>query len=114
LGQLVAPLRDLAPAPGSGAMVRSSPSQLQARAEQKYAYARRNALVGFLIPNLVCWVIWLATGFGMGFYFPWPIFVTVGTGIRLVQVTLNKQMMIESIKNKEQRREQRRIDERPR
>ncbi len=117
LGELVAPLKDLAPDPASGALVRSSPSQLQTRAEQKYLRARQGALSGFLIPTLVCWVIWIATSFGSGgfdSYFPWPVFVTLGTAIRLIQVTTNKRAMIESIKEKEQRKEQRRIEERPR
>lgn len=117
LGELVAPLKDLAPDPSTGAVVRASASQLQKRAEQKYRRARQNALTGFLVPNLICWVIWIATSFGDGGfdpYFPWPIFVTLGTAIRLIQVTANKGAIIESIKEKEQRQEQRRIQERPR
>jgi hypothetical protein len=116
LGELVAPLRDLAPDPASGALVRSTPSQLQATAEQKYLRARQGAISGFLIPTLLCWVIWVATSFGDGFdpYFPWPIFVTVGTSIRLIMLGVNRRAIVDSMKEKEQRKEQRRIEERPR
>jgi hypothetical protein len=117
LGELASTLRDLAPDPASGSMVLSSDRQLQSRAEQRYAQARRNALTAFLIPNLICWAIWVFTSFheiGFDPVFAWPIFVTLGTSIRLVQVLLNRQSMVESIKAKEQRKEQRRIEERPR
>jgi uncharacterized membrane protein len=115
LGELVAPLRDLAPDPASGALVLSSPKQLQALAEEKYVRDRRNAVTGFLAPNLIVWTIWVVSAVASsGFYFPWPIFVTLFTAIRLIQVTVNKQAIIESQKRKIQRREQRRIDERPR
>lgn len=118
LGELVTPLRDLAPDPAtSGALVLSSPTQLQTRAEQQYAHALRNAITGFLVPSLICWVIWIATSFGGGAFhanYPWPIWVTLGTSIRLIRVALNKQAIIESEKQKVQRKEQRRIEERPR
>ncbi|MEP6816895.1 MAG: DUF1707 domain-containing protein [Marmoricola sp.] len=115
LGELLTPLRDLAPDPASGAMVRSSPSQLQAGAEQQFARARQQAFSRFLIPSLICWVIWAVTlvnGGGTGV--PWPVFVTLFTAIRPIQMVLNKQAMIESERQKIQRREQRRIEERPR
>lgn len=116
LGQLVAPLRDLAPDPASGAVVRSSHSQLQARAEQRYLRARQGALSGFLVLSLISWGIWLATLDGGGFSanFSWPVLVTVFASVRLVQVTVNRRSMIESIMEKDQRRERRRIEERPR
>lgn len=115
LGELVTPLRDLAPDPSTGAVVLSSGKQLQAQAEQKYLQARRSALTGFLVPNVIVWVVYLATSLGSGgLYFPWPLFVTMGTVIRLIQVTVNKDAIIESEKRKIQRKEQRRIEERPR
>ncbi|MGI9157631.1 MAG: DUF1707 SHOCT-like domain-containing protein [Marmoricola sp.] len=116
LGELVTPLRDLAPDPATGgALALSSPAAVQTQAEQKYAHVRRNALSGFLVPSLICWVVWIATSLESShFNYPWPIWVTLGTSIRLIQVYLNKQAIIESSKEKIQRKEQRRIEERPR
>jgi hypothetical protein len=41
--------------------------------------AARQRLAGFLIPNLICNAIWLATGAG----YWWPVWVLLGTGIGL-------------------------------
>ena len=64
LGQLVTPLRDLAPEQVGADLVRSSPKLLEQRAETKYVHVRQNALGTFLVPTLICWVVWLATSPG--------------------------------------------------
>ncbi len=45
-------------------------SNLRAEAEHRYRQQRQNALVGFITPTLICWVIWFATMYGG---FPWPV-----------------------------------------
>ena len=67
--------------------------------------------MGFLIPTLICWVVWAITMFGG---FPWPVFPMIGTAIPLVAMTVQKKDMIESNKRrivrkqeKELRRQQR-------
>lgn len=39
----------------------------------------RRRLAGFIIPNLICNAIWLATGAG----YWWPVWVLLGTGIAM-------------------------------
>ena len=84
---------------------------VEERAVAKWQKARREAFMGFLIPTLICWVIWAVTMFGG---FPWPVFLMIGTAIPLVAMTVQKKDMIESNKRrivrkheKELRRQQR-------
>lgn len=108
LGDLVGPIRDLAP--DHHLPVASSPESLQAKAQDKYAQIRAGAVATFFGPSLVCWVIWALVGFG----FPWPIFVSLGTFGRIAQVLITKREIIEDQKRKIVREEQRAIERRPR
>lgn len=110
LGELVAPLRDLAPEPGSKALTLSSSADLDRQAKEKYVQERQGAFATFLGPSLVCWVIWAVAGFG----FPWPLFVSLGTIVRVAQVLVQKQAIIASARRKIEKQELRRIEERPR
>jgi hypothetical protein len=86
LGELVALVEDL---PGA----RASRSDHPEAALQAYVNARRQAVWGFLSASLICWVIWLAIGFGdEGFDpgFPWPLFVMLGTGLRAGRLAWQK------------------------
>lgn len=71
-----------------------SADALHARAVQHWQSELRQALTGFLIPTLVCWTVWLLTSMGAGMYFPWPVFVTLGTGVNVLRVLLQKQTLI--------------------
>ena len=110
LGELMAQLRDLAPDAARAGLVVPTPALLQQRAEESYRRMRQNAFSAFLGPTLICWVIWGVTMFGG---FPWPVFVMVGTGIRLVQLVVNKQSVVADQRQRIERKEQRRIQRRP-
>jgi hypothetical protein len=94
LGELPVLILDLVPqqqsvVAGSG-LALATPDELQTRAEQKWQAARRSAFTGVLAPSLICWVIWMVAGFG----FPWPLFVTLGTGMNLVRVLTHRQDIV--------------------
>ncbi|RLV50050.1 DUF1707 domain-containing protein [Nocardioides mangrovicus] len=109
LGELVPPLRDLAPEQPSKAVGLSSDAALTEQATERYYRARGGALGTFMAPSLVCWVIWAISGFG----FPWPVFVMFSV-IPLLKLMLDKRGYIAEEKRRLARREQRRIEQRPR
>ncbi|GGF55728.1 hypothetical protein GCM10011519_32080 [Marmoricola endophyticus] len=88
LGDLVWPIADLAPsAPARTVADVAGPADadLQARAERNVRAARASSLWVFLVPTVICWVIWASASVsGGGFHpqFPWPLFVMLGTGAR--------------------------------
>jgi len=89
---LVPPLHDLTvDAAVPTASVASRPD-LQRQAEGYFKEKRGEAIMGFLIPNLICWAIWFMTGHD---YFVWPIFVLIPTGGNLVRVLSSRQSMID-------------------
>ena len=111
LGELPPMLDDLVPTSALTPYALDARS-VEEQAVAKWQKARRDAFMGFLIPNLVCWFIWAVTMFGD---FPWPVFVTIGTAIPLLTTTVQKKDMIESNKRrivrqheKDLRRQQRR------
>lgn len=92
-------------------LVSSSPSSLvagrfRAEAERKHAERVRGAFWAFLTPNLICWAIWIITGMG----FPWPIFVTIGTGLGWVPLLVNPEDNIRSLERDLEKRELKRIE----
>jgi hypothetical protein len=95
LGELPALIDDLVPvAPvttGSEDLARATPDVLHRRAVQRWEAQRRQALSGFLIPTLVCWVVWASTGM----HFPWPLFVMLGTAMNIARVILHRQDIVE-------------------
>ena len=113
LGELPAVLDDLVPATAVaqyvGALdVRTIEEQAVARWEK----SRRDALMGFLVPTVICWVVWAVTMFGG---FPWPVFPMIATAIPVLGTTVQKKDIIESNRRrivrqqeKELRRQQRR------
>jgi hypothetical protein len=101
LGELPVLILDLVPGPASRSsddLALASPEELHARAVRSWQSSRRQAFSGLIMPSLVCWVIWVITGFhqGGGFdaRFPWPVFVMLGTGANLVRVLVNKQEIV--------------------
>ena len=89
---LVPPLRDLAVDAAVPAVSLASRPDLQRQAEGYFKEKRGEAIMGFLIPNLICWAIWFMTGHD---YFVWPVFVLIPTGGNLVRVLSSKQSMID-------------------
>ena len=93
LGELPVLVADLVAVGSPGALVRVPDDALRRRAVARYESDRREAVLGFLGPSIICVVIWLVLGFG-GFF--WPGFVIAGTGINLIRTLMTRQDMIES------------------
>ncbi|MBV9830495.1 MAG: DUF1707 domain-containing protein [Marmoricola sp.] len=110
LGELPPLVRDLVSSAPAG-LAPMSVSERHEAAELKYRRMRHSALMGFLTPTLICWAIWAATMLGG---FPWPVFVTIGTGIRWVQLATNRRDTVASIESSMARRERRRLEQQSR
>jgi hypothetical protein len=93
--------RDFAPAPVPA-------GELQRRAVAGYESERREALLGFLGPSIICVVIWLLIG-GSGFF--WPGFVIAGTGIHLLRTLVKRQDIIESNRRRLEKRQSRELEQ---
>lgn len=112
LGELPQLISDLVPVTGSRPshdLAAAGPDDLRRQAEQRWAARMRQALTGMLVPSLICWTIWLAVLLGHGAHhavFPWPVFVTLGTGANLLRLLGNKHEIIEQ--------EQRRLEKKQR
>jgi hypothetical protein len=104
LGDLPAIIDDLV---APTALVATRPGGLHAEAERRYRSQRQNAFFGFLGPSLICWAIWAATMFGE---FPWPVFVMLGTGMRLLQLVATPRDTIASIERDLEKKERKRIE----
>ncbi|MGI8522707.1 MAG: DUF1707 SHOCT-like domain-containing protein, partial [Nocardioides sp.] len=100
---LVPPIRDLTLGSTSQLPALTESSELRRRAERHYDKQRAEALWGFLVPNLICWAIFFFSGMG----FPWPVFVTIGTGANVLRILSTRASIIEermeSLKRKETR-----------
>src|SRR5438309_833406 len=67
------------------------------------------------VPTVICWAIWLMAGFGehgAGFHvgFPWPAFVTMGTGAGLARVLANKRDLIAQHERRLAKRQRRELE----
>ncbi len=80
-------------------------ASIRAEAEDRYRQHRQQALMGFLIPTVICWVIWAATSQG----FPWPVFVMIGTGARLAQLLGNREGAIREITKGLEKKERKKL-----
>jgi Domain of unknown function (DUF1707) len=90
LGELPALVADLVsadspPAPLPGA-------DLRERGARKWRKDVEEALAGFLVPSIICTVIWVA--FSAGSFF-WPIFPILFLGINLVKTVVQRESVIE-------------------
>jgi hypothetical protein len=116
LGDLPPLIVDLVPqtsAPTvSGDLARATPDALHELAVQRWEAHRRRALRSFLVPTLICWVIWVATSFGGGFHpaFPWPLFVMLGTGVNLVRVLVHRQDLVLEEQRRLERRQRKALE----
>ena len=113
LGQLPELIGDLVPVSGA-----RSADDLHRQAVEAWRAHRRRALAGLLGgASLICWVIWIATSFrhgGFHPYFPWPIFVMLGTGANLARLLTNKHDIIAEEQRRLERRQRRASDSRHR
>ena len=114
LGDLLRHLKDLAPDSGAAGLVAATPAMIQRRAEQAYLRVRQRALSSFLIPSMICWVIWAMSLDGSVYElgFPWPIFVMLGTGVRLMSVIINRGEILAEQQRRMEKQERRRIEKR--
>jgi hypothetical protein len=104
---LVPPLQDLlADFATSTALAPASSADLERLARLHYSSQLREALFGFLVPNLICWAIWFMTGHG----WPWPIFVSIPTGLNVVRVATSRGEIIQKRIEKLQRREAKELE----
>lgn len=97
------PSTSLAPRP-RGAL---SPAEIQARAVAKYRTDLREAFGVFLLPNLICWTIWIVTG--MHGTPPWPIWVLF-SGIPFAMLALNRGPEIRKNVERLERKERKRLE----
>ncbi|RYE76453.1 MAG: DUF1707 domain-containing protein [Myxococcales bacterium] len=102
LGELPPLLGDLVASTGKSLVA----GRFRAEAERRYQERVRNAFWGFLVPNLICWTIWFATGMD----FPWPIFVTIGTAMGWVPLAISKDSVIREIERDLEKKELKRIE----
>lgn len=99
IGELVPPLRDLAPD--------SLPVDLREKAVASYRSDRREALFTFVVASVITWAIWLSGAVHHGQFnpgFPWPVFVSLFTGVNLARVVANKQQIVEQKRAKLERK----------
>ena len=106
-GDLVPPLHDLMVDAATPAVGLASRPDLQRQAEGYYKEKRGEAIMGFLIPNLICWAIWFMTGHD---YFVWPIFVLIPTVGNLVRVLASKQSIVDGRIDKLERKQARALE----
>jgi hypothetical protein len=107
LGELPSIVDDLV-ATSSSAI---APRDRRAEAERRYREQRRQALFQFLTPTLICWVIWLSVLIGShGTWFPWPVFVTIGTGMRYVGLATNREDTIVGIEKDLEKKERKKLE----
>jgi len=108
------PLRDLPElgVAGSGLM---TDTQLYERAVATWQGDRREALWGFLAASLICWTIWLVGSWGPdGFdpYFPWPLFVMLGTGLNVGRTQFQRDEMIASEHRRLEKKQRKQLEAR--
>jgi hypothetical protein len=100
--ELLPPIRDLTADAVPARFAPVTTSDVRRSAEVYYAGQRRDALMGFLVPHLICWAIWFMTGHD-GFI--WPVFVSIPTGINLLRVLASRAEIVEKRVEKLQRRQ---------
>ena len=84
-----------------------APRDRRAEAERRYRQQRQTAFYQFLTPTLICWVIWSVTMFGE---FPWPVFVTIGTGLNFLRLVTTREDSILSIERDLEKKERKKLE----
>ncbi len=107
LGELPTVLADLVP---TTAVVRFAGAldtrSIEEQAVAKWEKSRRDAFMAFLIPTVICWVVWAITMFGG---FPWPVFPMIATAIPVLGTTVQRKDIIESNKRRIVRKQEREL-----
>jgi hypothetical protein len=93
LGDLPALVTDLVPPDGlPAAPVTLLPADLRTRGARKWRKDVEESLAAFLVPSIICTMIWIASA-GGGFF--WPAFPMLFLGINLVRILVNRESVIE-------------------
>src|SRR3954453_5203754 len=100
--ELLPPISDLTADAAPVAFTRAPSGDLERQARHYYSEKLREALFGFLVPNLIVWAIWFMAGHD-GFI--WPIFVLIPTGLNLLRVASSRGAIIEARVRKLERRQ---------
>jgi uncharacterized membrane protein YccC len=117
LGDLPTLIGDLVPQSESGAagsdLRRATPDDLHRQAVRSWEARRRHALSSLLVPSLICWVIWIATGWGSGGFspsFPWPLFVMLATGANLIRVLVHREDIVAEEQHRLERKQRKALE----
>ncbi len=82
-------------------MAGATPAELRDRASASYAKERRGAIMGFLVPSIICWTIWALV---MPGGFAWPLIVSAVTLMNLLRVLVQRQdILAEHIRSLEKK-----------
>jgi hypothetical protein len=93
LGEVPALVVDLVPADGpSMAPAPLLRADLRTRGARKWRRDVEESFAGFLVPSVICTVIWIA--FTSGAFF-WPIFPMLFLGLNLVKTVVQRESVIE-------------------
>ena len=93
LGDLPALVTDLVPPDGlPAAPATFLPADLRTRGARKWRKDVEESLAAFLVPSIICTVIWITAASG-GFF--WPAFPMLFLGINLVRTLVNRESVIE-------------------
>jgi Domain of unknown function (DUF1707) len=102
LGEMPALVADLVPPDGPSTAPAPLPrTDLRTRGARKWRRDVEESLGAFLVPSIICTVIWIV--FTRGTFF-WPVFPMLFTGLNLVRTVVQRESVIE--------REVRRLEER--
>ena len=104
---LLPPIRDLTAGAVPARFTPVATPDIRRSAELYYRERLRDAFFGFLVPNLICWTIWLVAGMS----FPWPVFVTIPTGLNLLRVATSRGTIVEERVQKLERRQAKALEE---
>jgi uncharacterized protein DUF1707 len=95
LGELAPIVSDLVPTASLAAsrpgLAEATTDEIHRRAVAAWRSDVRDATAGFLIPSIICVVIWSLVMWGEFF---WPGFVMLGTGINLLQTAIRRNDLI--------------------
>jgi hypothetical protein len=93
LGEVLALVVDLVPADGPAmAPAPLLRADLRTRGARKWRRDVEESFAGFLVPSVICTVIWIA--FTSGAFF-WPIFPMLFLGLNLVKTVVQRESVIE-------------------
>jgi Domain of unknown function (DUF1707) len=93
LGEVSALVTDLVPPDGpSPAAAPLLPADLRKRGAGKWRRDVEESFVAFLVPSIICTVIWIAAA-GGGFF--WPVFPMLFLGLNLVKTVVRRESVIE-------------------